>query len=187
MPFWDECKWTILIGDESLFDQYFGAFVPPLNRNKCIRLDSNDNPTDQCNGALEPWQIARAIVERFPRNFNKHEPRPTEYTRWYESLIAYLAIYPGAVPSVSADGKYKTVWINYLSTDVSAPLRPVTEFPSPPGGTYGANLVKDPEIAIAQPRPLDAPCLIWPTTRSSDSRLDNWYEDNARGDPREVQ
>lgn len=187
MPFWENRTWSLLIGDESAFDNNFGAYIPPQNRRQCIRLEPTWKPRFAAK-VCEPWEIAAQIIANFPRNFDKRAPEATAYTHWFKSLVTHLAIHPTVIPTVSLDGSYATVWIAQLICESHTKLEPISKFPPPPNGSYDAKVDKaiDSLILIAQPRPADAPSLIWPISRSTDSILGKWYDDNPPSEPKEV-
>ena len=188
MPFWQAGKWTLILGNGSFFDREFGAFIPPSVRGSCIEVvGSRDNELLGVED-YDPWQIAADTLAMKRRSFGSPGDVNTKYEDWFKSLVVFMAIHPSALPAVSYDGKDRTLWIHHLNLDMSKPRRPVEIFPSPPAGLFDAAAAElvDPEIATAQPRPPDAPSLIWPIRSSLESRLDNWREDNVRGESREL-
>jgi hypothetical protein len=101
---------------------------------------------------------------------------------WYSSLLMHLFIHPRHLPAV-ADDQPDTIWLHSVSDDLHDQIAPLSTYPAPSSKVTSAAREEFPDeaIAIAQTRPQEAPSLVWPTTRHSDSNLDRWYEDNAPG------
>ena len=186
MPYFEGRDWNLLLGDESLFDIEFGSYVPDEKRSECILLQPTLKLRADDSSKGEPWEIAEDLIDRLPRKFEFTKQGATPYSNWFLSLVAYMAVRPNVLPWVSSERVYKTIWINTVSPEARTTLLAPRKFQNPPSGTYDPNAIVavDPEIAVAQPLYTGTGSLIWPTTRSHNSTLDEWYENNAPSDRR---
>ena len=197
MPYWEHGEWSALLGDETVFDQHCGNFVAERNRTQCLRLRPASAGWPDEFSPCEPWRIAELLMEKYPAvrrkdKFAQPQPPVSEhrqnYIDWLTSLVAQMAIHPNALPAVSVEPTVETVWLHHLTDDMKTPVKSVTTFLPPPPGMHNSTLAHadTAAYAVALPRDTEAPSLVWPTNRKSDSTLDLWYEDNARGEPKEL-
>lgn len=197
MPYWELGEWSALLGDETVFDQHCGNFVAERNRTQCLRLRPASAGWPDEFSPCEPWRIAELLMEKYPAvrrkdKFAQPQPPVSEhrqnYIDWLTSLVAQMAIHPNALPAVSVEPTVETVWLHHLTDDMKTPVKSVTTFLPPPPGMHNSTLAHadTAAYAVALPRDTEAPSLVWPTNRKSDSTLDLWYEDNARGEPKEL-
>lgn len=196
MPHWNFGEWSALLGDETMFEQDYGSHVAARSKVDCLHLRPTSVGWAEEFAPCEPWHIAELLLKRYPALGRKDSfarpqlPLPEHrqnYIDWFTSLVAQMAIHPRALPAVSSEPKDETVWLHHLTDDMKTPVKSVTTFSLAPPGMHGSSFAAadTAAYAIAMPRDPEAPSLVWPTNRKSDSALDRWYEDNASGEPKE--
>jgi hypothetical protein len=196
MPYWDLGEWSVLLGDETMFEQDSGSFVAARSRADCLHLRPASVGWSDEFSPCEPWPIAELLLKKYPAlgrkdKFARLQPPVPEhrqnYINWFTSLLAQMAIYPRALPAVSSEPKDASVWLHHLTDDMKTPVKSVTAFSPAPSGMHGSSFaaVDTAAYAVAMPRDPEAPSLVWPTNRKSDSALDLWHEDNSPSEPKE--
>lgn len=172
MPLLRNGAWSLAIADGTVFSARNGAVIESTMVGSAAIFRSHEFGLPDVG--VEPMRLATRLAERFSGLWARVSADSTAYSAWLESLIAHMAVHPSALPSVFPDGDDGQVWIHYLSDDLGTHLRNGRRFQRPPSGRFGSEMPG--EIAIAQPRPEDAPDLIWTTMDSSHTALDDWWE-----------
>ena len=114
--------------------------------------------------------------------------RDPQYTTWLRALADTITATGNLVPCrgeiESASPNAALINLQRQSLRSSGGEFAGLQFSPPPAGTAASSgpwKPKSEDIALAQPRPVDALDLIWPgrSNRRSPTHLDNWYENNA--------
>jgi hypothetical protein len=209
MPMQKSDKWEVLIGPRSLFSSFDGSYIPSDLRHRCIKyveteeeLPSPDRPILMLQelylrsnapvsflgsmlGAPLPEQNAEAR-KRFGELIGHCHVYDDAYFHWYLSLCGRLAIEDSVLPirpDKEADSKESDSTFRIAKFRADGTVDKHSWPPPPPGQCYSSgasNKTFEPNIATAQPRPADAPELLWPGggNKRSDSRIDEWYDEN---------
>lgn len=209
MPMLKNGKWEVLIGSRSLFSTLDGSYVPSDLRHRCIKyneteeeLPSPDKPILMLQElylrSIAPASFMGGLLgSPLPEHVDEARKRFGElighchlsddsYHKWYLSLCGRLAIEESVLPArpdkeAGTEDRGSNFSIAKFRSDGNIDM---TYWPPPPKGQcYSSgisNRTFDASIATAQPRPVDAPELLWAggSRKSADSTIDEWYDEN---------
>ena len=166
------------------FDMFdvFRGYSDPYNRPTGIMPSTTPRSKEEVD------EIEAAKLIKFNDWLEECYGRDAQYTTWLRTLADTISATGNLVPFrdeiESLSPNAASIILQRKSSRSSDVEFSELRFSPPPAGTAASSgpwTPKSEDIALAQPRPVDALDLIWPgrSNRRSPTHLDNWYENNA--------
>lgn len=164
---------TIFIGPRKLFALDDGLYIPTDLRHRAVQLNSGEpmpNSTELLELLLS--KVSAGMTDALNLGLDGEDE---SYEIWLSSLAKFLSQYDLALPRREIheflNKDHRALKIEFRNTVHSLSLAPAVRFQAPPGGVLMASPDQsNRELSMAQPRPHDAPNLLWNINRGLTER-----------------